>query len=486
VLRVEDTDIARSEQRFEQAIVRDLHWLGLKWDEGPDRGGQYGPYRQSARRERYRAAAERLLAEGKAYRCFCSQDRLDALRAQHLAAGQMPKYDRLCLGLAPEEVSRRMAAGQPAAIRLLVPEGDVLVDDLIRGPVHFANDAIGDFIILRSDGLPSYNFAAVIDDRDMLISHVIRGDDHLTNTARQLLLFAALGAKPPRYAHHSLIHGVDGGKLSKRHGATAVGDFRTLGYLPQAVVNYLALLSWSHGDDEMLSLERLVADFRIEDLASSAAIFDQAKLDWLQHQYVLAMDAGEHEKLFADRLPAGTPRPAAAALAAAFKPSLVAYGEAPALAAAVLTPPQTDSLPAELLAQVGAASAQLSHFVELRRAAAADVKAALGPTAFAAPELDVAEAHAPARPRSQAETADYLPIEACRDLLGAYREWGKANGFKARELLMPLRIAVTGAEHGPELQFILAALSGGETVARLQAALRAAGAGDSSPSGGAV
>ena len=485
MLRVEDTDIARSEQRFEQAVVRDLHWLGLKWDEGPDRGGQYGPYRQSARRERYRSAAERLLEDGAAYRCFCSQERLDALRTECLAAGQMPKYDRLCLGLPPEEVGRRMAAGQPAAMRLRVPEGDVVVNDLIRGPVRFASDVIGDFIILRSDGLPSYNFAAVIDDRDMCITHVIRGDDHLTNTARQLMLFAAIDARAPKYAHHSLIHGADGGKLSKRHGATAVGDFRELGYLPQAIVNYLALLSWSHGDDEVLSLERLVADFKIEELASSAAVFDQGKLDWLQHEYVLTMDPAEHERLFAARLPAGTPAPAAAALATAFKSSLVAYGEAPALAAAVLTPPQLADLPAslptKLLAQVGAASAPLAHFVELRAAAA--------PAPVAAPALErlappvppakpaQAEADEPADHLSRDHVADYLSSEACLSLLAVYRDWGKAKGLKARELLMPLRIALTGAEHGPELHFILAALRGVETLARLQAALRAAGVG---------
>jgi glutamyl/glutaminyl-tRNA synthetase len=382
-----------------------------------------------------------------------------------------------------------MAAGQPAAMRLRVPEGDVVVNDLIRGPVRFASDVIGDFIILRSDGLPSYNFAAVIDDRDMRITHVIRGDDHLTNTARQRMLFAAIGARAPKYAHHSLIHGADGGKLSKRHGATAVGDFRELGYLPQAVVNYLALLSWSHGDDEVLSLERLVADFMIEELASSAAVFDQGKLDWLQHEYVLAMDPAEHEKLFAARLPAGTPAPAAAALAAAFKPSLVAYGEAPALAAAVLKPPQLADLPAslptKLLAQVGTASAQLAHFVELRAAAApAPVVAApklerLAPPASPAVPTKPAQAEVdePTDHLSRDHVADYLSLEACRSLLAVYRDWGKVNGLKARELLMPLRIALTGAEHGPDLHFVLAALRGVETLARLQAALSAAGAG---------
>ncbi len=247
-------------------------------------------------------------------------------------------------------MAARLAAGEPAAVRFLVPPGDVVIDDLMRGPVVVGADAVGDFIIVRSDGVAGYNFATAVDDRDMAITHVIRGDDHLTNTARQLLLLQALGAEPPRYAHHSMVLGPDGGKLSKRHGATSVGDFRELGYLPQAIVNYLALLSWSHGEDEVLGMDRLIAEFELEKLSTSAAVFDQAKLDWLDHEHIMALDAKEHERLFAERLPAGTPPQAAAALAAAFQPSLVAYGQAPALAAAVL---DTPAVPAELAAGRG-------------------------------------------------------------------------------------------------------------------------------------
>ena len=221
-----------------------------------------------------------------------------------------------------------------------MPDGDVTVDDLIRGPVVVKAGAVGDFIIVRSDGAAGYNFATVVDDRDMRITHVIRGDDHLTNTARQLLLFRALGAPVPAFAHHSMVLGAEGGKLSKRHGATSVGDFRELGYLPQALVNYLALLSWSHGEDEVLGMDRLVAEFELEKLSPSPVVFDQAKLDWLDHEHIMGLAPEEHEALFAERLPAGTPPPAAAALAAAFQPSLVAYGQAPELAASVLEPPR--------------------------------------------------------------------------------------------------------------------------------------------------
>ena len=433
VLRVDDTDAARSEDRHEEAILEDLRWLGLDWDEGPDVGGPCGPYRQSERGAGYEAAAGELLASGAAYSCFCPEERLVELRAAAHAEGRTPRYDRRCLGLPAAEVARRRAAGEPAALRFQVPAGDIVVEDLIRGAVVVGQDAIGDFIIVRSDGAASYNFASVVDDRDMAITHVIRGDDHLTNSARQLLLFRALGAGPPRFAHHSLVLGADGAKLSKRHGATSVGEFRELGYLPQALTNYLALLSWSHGEDELIGRERMVADFEPSRLSPSPSVFDQAKLDWLDHEYVMALDPQEHERRFAARLAPDTPPQAAAALAAAFQPSLVAYGQAPALAAAVLQPP--DAAP-ELAAKAAAAAPQLATFRELR-----------------------------------ASAADWLPLVAAHDLLAAYRAWGKGTGYAARDLLMPLRIALTSAEHGPELPFVLAALGRDETLARLDATL---------------
>ena len=436
VLRIDDTDAARSEERHEDAILADLRWLGLLWDEGPGVAGDYGPYRQSERLQRYRAAADGLLAGGAAYRCFCSSERLDELRHQALADGRTPRYDRRCLRLSADDVATRLEAGERAAVRFLVPPGDTVIDDVLRGPVVVGAGAVGDFIIVRSDGAAGYNFATAVDDRDMAITHVVRGDDHLTNTARQLLLLQALGAEPPRYAHHSMVLGPDGGKLSKRHGATSVGDFRELGYLPQAIVNYLALLSWSHGEDEVLGMDRLIADFELEKLSTSAAVFDQAKLDWLDHEHIMALDAEEHERLFAERLPAGTPPQAAAALAAAFQPSLVAYGQAPALAAVVL---DTPGVPAELAAAVAEGAPQLARCRELREAA-----------------------------------TEWLSPNAARELLAAYRSWGKERDLGARRLLMPLRIALTGCEHGPELHFVLAALSREQTIDRIAAALAAA------------
>ena len=440
ILRIDDTDAARSDAALEASIIADLRWLGLTWDEGPDVGGPAGPYRQSERLERHRAAAGLLLEAGLAYRCFCPEERLEELRREALAAGRTPRYDRRCLALTPEEVRRRLEAGEPAAVRFLVPAGEVVVDDLVRGPVAIGSPALSDPIIVRSDGVAGYNFASVVDDREMGVTHVVRGDDHLTNSARQQLLFEALGGPVPRFAHHSMVLGPDGGKLSKRHGATAVGDYRELGYLPEAIVNYLALLGWSHGEDELLDRDRLVREFTLEGLSSSPAVFDLAKLGWLDHERIMALAPEEHERRFAERLPGGTPPQAAAALAAAFQPSLVRYGDAPALAAEVLAPPAPA---AELRAAALAAAPQLTYFRALR-----------------------------------AEAPEWLAPAGARDLLTAYRAWGKELGVGARDLLMPLRIALTSAEHGPELPFVLAALDRSAALARLDLILAGTAAGE--------
>lgn len=433
VVRLEDTDAVRSQASFERGILDDLAWLGLHWDEGPDKDGPYGPYRQSERRPHHREVAERLLAEGKAYRCFCTPERLEHLRAEQIAAGGTPKYDRHCFGLSQAEVKRRMADGEPSAIRFAVPEGEIVVHDLIRGDVVFSSEVIGDFIIVRSDGTAGYNFAAAVDDHEMAITHVIRGEDHLTNTARQLMLLAALGAEPPAYAHHSLILGPDGAKLSKRHGATSVGEYRARGFLPQAVTSYLALLSWSHGDREVLTLEELVAEFDLTELSASPAIFDVGKLGWINHEYILAMAAEEHERLAAAWLPAATPPPAVKALAAAFKPALTTYGDLSHEAAQILARPR---IPDELVAEVARGGQSLRQFKVLRSAA-----------------------------------QEWVTPEEARALLASYRREGAQRGLKPRDVLMPLRIALTGREHGPELQYVVAALSREDALQRVDDAL---------------
>ncbi len=282
VLRIEDTDTARSTREAEAAVLEDLAWLGLDWDEGPDVGGDYGPYRQSERLEIYREHVEILLAEGKAFRCYCTDDELAAKRKVALASGRAPHYDGTCRNLTEAERRAREAEGRAPSVRLLGPARDVVVDDLVRGRVTFAKDMVGDFVIMRSNGRPTYNFAVVVDDALMRVTHVIRAEEHLPNTMRQLLVYEALGFAPPSFAHVSLIVDKDRSKLSKRRGAVSVAEFREQGYLPDALVNYLALLGWSPLDgEEFRSRESLIEEFDLARVSSSPAAFDEDKLKWL-------------------------------------------------------------------------------------------------------------------------------------------------------------------------------------------------------------
>jgi glutamyl-tRNA synthetase/nondiscriminating glutamyl-tRNA synthetase len=297
LLRIEDTDAERSTRESEASILEDLRWLGLDWDEGPDVGGPHGPYRQSERLHLYASYANELLAGGHAYYCFCSPDKLDADRQADLAAGHPPKYHGTCRSLASGEAQARMDAGERPVIRFRVPETeDIRFQDLVRGEVVFSPDVIGDFVIVRSDGRPQYNFAVVIDDALMEVTHVIRGEDHISNTPRQILLYQALGFAPSEFAHLSLVLGPDHTPLSKRHGATSVAEFRARGYLPEALVNYLALIGWSprtdggsgENDAELLPVDEMARRFAIEDVGHSPGIFDFEKLAWMNRHYMKA------------------------------------------------------------------------------------------------------------------------------------------------------------------------------------------------------
>ena len=286
VLRIEDTDRARSTEAHTRVILEGLAWLGITVDEGP--------LFQAEGAARHRADAERLLAEGTAYRCFCTVEELDAQRKQAAAARRPFKYDRRCHRLDPEEVERRVAAGTPFAIRFLMPDEPVEWDDIVHGPTSFQGRDLDDLIILRSAGTPIYNLAVVSDDHEMAITHVIRGDDHLSNTPKQIALYRALGWPVPRFAHVPMILGPDGKKLSKRHGATAVGDYRSEGILPLAMRNFLALLGWSPGDDrEILDQAELIRRFSLEAIQKKPAVFDTTKLEWMNGQYLSALDARE-------------------------------------------------------------------------------------------------------------------------------------------------------------------------------------------------
>ena len=286
VLRIEDTDRERSTEEHTKIILDGLTWLGITWDEGPYFQGEYGA--------RHQADAERLLAEGKAYRCFCSKEELEAERAKAEAAGIGYRYSRRCSRLSPEEVQERIRQGLPSTIRFIMPDGEIAWDDAVHDRISVQGRDLDDFIILRSDNSAIYNLAVVSDDIAMGITHVIRGDDHISNTPKQIALYRALGHEPPVFAHVPMILGADGKKLSKRHGATAVGDYQKRGILPAAMRNFLALLGWSPGEDrEIVPEEEMIQLFTLEGIQKKAAVFDTTKLEWMNGQYLSLLPVQE-------------------------------------------------------------------------------------------------------------------------------------------------------------------------------------------------
>lgn len=294
ILRIDDTDPARSTDENTQIILRAMRWLGLDWDEGPDKGGDFGPYAQTERLEIYRKAAHTLLTEGKAYPCFCTPEKLAAdKKAAEERHDPFQGYQRTCRNIDPKEAQARIEAGEPYTIRIKVPldRGDVIVHDAVHGDVTFNARELDDFIIFRSDGTPTYNFATVVDDALMGITHIIRGDDHLSNTPRQIMVYEALGAPVPEFAHISMILGPDGKKLSKRHGATSVEEYRDAGYLSDAFVNYLALLGWSlDGETTIVPRDVLASQFSLDHVSKNPAKSDPERLNWINATYLSAMD----------------------------------------------------------------------------------------------------------------------------------------------------------------------------------------------------
>lgn len=430
VLRVEDTDAQRSTRDSEQTILEDLRWLGLSWDEGPDVGGAHAPYRQSERLDRYRAAAQELIDRGLAYYCFCTVEELEADRQADLAAGRPPKYRGRCQAIDRADAARRVEAGTAAAIRFLVPIGrDVTFTDLVRGTVTVSTDVIGDPVIVRSDGRPAYNFAVVLDDAEMRITDVIRGEDHISNTPRQILLYEALGLTPPRFAHLSLVLGPDHAPLSKRHGATSVSEFRQHGYLPEALVNYLALLGWSPGDQrEILPIDAMARVFDLSSVSHSAAVFDVGKLAWMNRHYMREASA-----------PTLTRRAVPYFTEAGFltQPSDASLSYIESLLPMVVG--SVDRLE-EMPARVGFVFGwEAATAVDLVRAEPDGVRAV---SAFAA------------------EIANRGPLDrdAFRDAAARVRA---VTGLKSRALFHPIRVALTAAESGPELDLAVPAIDRG-------------------------
>jgi len=423
LLRIEDTDRERSTDEARQVILDGLAWLGLDWD------GDV--VFQSQREAQHVAAVNRLLAEGKAYRCYCSKAELDALREAQRAAGVKPGYDGRCRHRTDQP------EGVPHVIRFLSPDdGETLVRDLVLGDVRFANQELDDLILMRSDGTPTYNLAVVVDDAEMGITHVIRGSDHLNNTPRQMQLYRALDLPVPQFAHIPLIHGPDGAKMSKRHGAVAITDYRRTGYLPEAVINYLARLGWSHGDSEVFSRADLVRLFDIKDVGKTAARFDQQKLDWLNAHYLRAAEPEALQAEIASRL-----------RAAAVEPS-----DGPQLEA-VIAALQERSKGLDDLAE--------SALMFYRAPEAYDEKAVakhFGADAFALLQAFVDEA----------EQLEHWHAEHIHPVLHRVCEQADA---KLGHLAQPIRVLVAGVPVSPPIDLTLALLGKAESLTRIRAGM---------------
>ncbi len=427
VVRIEDTDLARNVGEAEHGILEDLRWLGLDWDEGPDRGGPYAPYRQTERMGLYVAAADRLLDEGSAYRCFCSAETLEAERQAALEAGASPRYPGTCRALDPRESAARAAGGEPHVLRLRTPDqGEIVVEDVIRGTVRFDAREIGDFVLVRSDGLPTYNFAVVVDDADMAISHVIRGAGHLSNTPHQLLVYGALRAEPPVFAHAPTVLGPDRTKLSKRSGARPLRELRDQGYHPDGVFNYLSLLGWSSpSEEEILTPERIVEEVTLDRVNAGDVVFDPAKMAWLSARHIDRMSLGE--------------------LAEATRPYVAASPYAPLLE-------QDYPLALE------AVRSHLSAFSEITEHLAPFMGPPRGAAAPDSGEARVLEA----------VRASLAGLEAWdpESIQAALKEGGKVAGAGGKALYAPVRQVLTGEEHGPPLKAVLA-VQGRDRVLRL-------------------
>ncbi len=430
MLRIEDTDAKRSEKRFEEQLRQDLGWLGLSWDEGVKVGGPYGPYRQKERFEIYRRIARQLLDSRRAYHCFCSQETLQRARQAQLAEGRSPRYPGTCRDLDRVESARRVASGEPAVTRFRVGEGCISFSDLVFGDLSIDSKEIGDFILLRSDGSAQYNFVVVVDDLLMKITHVIRGEGHISNTHRQMLLYDALGETPPRFAHLSTILGSDGGKLSKRHGATSLQEFRRRGYLPDSMINYLALLGWTpeSGELELLDREQLVSQFRLERVNKAPAIFDEKKLNWINRHYLSRLEPAQLARLVV--------------------PHLIARGW-------ITTPlsPRTEIWLEEL-------ALSLRRYLDRGE----DIIDAAGVVFDFNPERDLSEEEFTFLRNEESAQAVILEL---RNQMGQVEDpdeaavgavlakVGEKAGVKGRALFHPIRLALTGKTSGPDLKILL-------------------------------
>lgn len=444
VLRIEDTDLERSSQAYIDNIYDSLKALGLNWDEGPDVGGPYGPYQQSERFDIYPKYAQKLIDAGYAYECFCTQEELDAEKEESIKNKKPHKYSGRCRDLSEEEKAKLRAEGRKPSIRFKVPEGETSYDDMVKGHLHFDNALIGDFVIMKSNGTPTYNFAVVIDDMEMKISHIIRGEDHISNTAKQIMIYNALGAEVPKFGHLGMILAPDRSKLSKRHGATAVSEFVEKGYLTEALVNFVALLGWSPSDgQEIKTLDEIAADFRIHEVSTSNSIFEYDKLNWMNGQYIKKMDLAKLTQMV--------------------KPYLSCYN-------------LSEYTEEQLQKIVEITREPITILSELTN----DTKYFFGKDVEVEPEVqekvldgEVAKKVLPYVIENELDKWNFEDAEVLHEQLAELRTYFKEqHGIKPKETMWAIRAAVTGRTHGADMVAVLVLLGKDRVVSRIKAAVK--------------
>ncbi|HEY7331533.1 MAG TPA: glutamate--tRNA ligase [Candidatus Limnocylindria bacterium] len=446
VLRIEDTDTERSTVEHERDIIDNLHWLGISWDEGPqvaggDDVGPHAPYRQSQRMDRYAREADRLLADGHAYHCWCTPDELEAVRRQQAENKEAPRYDGRCLRLTDADRAQFEAEGRQAAVRLKVPPETIRFDDLVRGEVEFDNALLGDFVIVRANGVPLYHFVVVVDDEEMGITHVIRGEDHLSNTPKHIALIRALGYREPRFGHIPLILNPDRSKMSKRKSQTAITAYREQGYLPEAMVNFLAFLGWSPGtEEEIFALDELAERFELASVHKGGAVFDQDRLDYLNGVYIRNLADEQLALRLRPFLPEALDDASVLRVVPLIKERLVRLGDAAELVAFLV---ETD-------AEVG--SRYDADALLPKNRDAAETAAAVAAARDALEGLTEADF-----------SADVLESRC--------REAAEVLSWKAGDFFRPLRLAVTGRPVSPPLFGSMELLGRDRVLARLDAAL---------------
>lgn len=445
IIRIEDTDKKRNIEGGEESQLKYLQWLGIDWDESVDKEGEYGPYRQSERNHIYEQYLNELLESGKAYKCYCTEEELEAEREAQSESGQMPRYSGKCRNLTAEEQEKLAAEGRQPSIRFRVPEGRVFsFNDIVKEEVSFESDGIGDFVIGKKDGTPTYNFAVAVDDYLMKISHVLRGEDHISNTPKQLMIFDALGWEPPVYGHMTLIVNESRKKLSKRDESIIqfIEQYEALGYLPEALFNFIALLGWSpKGEDELFSREEFIKIFDPERLSTSSALFDNQKLTWMNNQYMKALDLDE----------------------------VVALAEPHLIKAGKISGNPTAEEHEWVRRVVGLYQEQMSFGAEIVELSEMFFKDDLEYDAEAKAVLD--EEEVPEVLRAFLEEIDSLENYEAAEIKKSIKNVQKSTGHKGKKLFMPIRVAVTGQTHGPELPNAIELLGKDKVKLRLKGLL---------------